>query len=1199
MKDKSKSILKKMITSLMVVVTVLTTIFANGTTAFASSLVLDERTEYSYTGTSPITGTTITHSMFVLKIDGKKVFCVEPGVPANSGEGYVGESYINSKKDLLSKIAYYGYTATDQTHYDYAVTQVMIWEQLGDQYQSSTIPNYQARKAEIMVLVNKHSTLPSWNGQVVNLGIGESLTLTDSNGVLSDMILESNNTSAAVKQDGNKLTITPGSDFKDGTITFNKFPSSAVGTSIIYKKPNEQSMVEFHLESSVKATITVKEQMGKVTLTKTGEESGTTMFNQNYSLKGAVYGIYSEDGTKVTTITTDENGKATSSSIKLGKYYALEEKAPAGFVLNTNKIHFELVYAGQTVEITTTSISQEEQEQKGSATLIKEDSKTGATPQGAASLDGAVYELRHTSTDEVVETITTKNGKATVTNLYLDDYYWVEVEAPEGYLIDEEEHHFKLEYAGQTVETAVHSTTVKEVVITGGFDLVKFGNYDWKTTLASLLNTKEIKPLEGVEFSVYSDTTGKLVQKGVTDSQGYLKFEDLPYDIYTVKETKTPEGYEAAKDFKVTIREQNDTFHYAVENKVIEEKLKVVKVDAETGNTIPRADAGFQIKSLQTGELVTMPKLNEDGMTDTFYTNDEGYILTSERLSYGEYELIEVQAPEGYVLAKEPVTFKVDGSNNGMVEICFEDMSQKGIVNFTKTAQTPVAVTTTESDYGTVYEFVYDYEPIAGVTYRIEAVEDIVTNDGTVRAKKGEVVATLTTDENGEWQSPELYLGKYQTVEAAAPNGYILDTTPIPFELKYAGQAVELTSTSLTATNDFQSLDIQLFKDEESISAWNNNQPEIETIKGNQKVFGIFTREAQTVTDEIQVPANALVGYQTVIDGVAAFELQLPQGKYYLKEIDAGKTHVASDVEYDFEFIAENNYATYPINIYGDTVAYGNETLLRIARTPILNTLHFNEFSIKKVNEQAVFDKESGITFNYDTLGTGAIFTLEDETGEVIQEVKIDKDGIGTFSNVPVGTFYLKEKATSSDNYVLSDAVICIESTKEGIKAYDDNNAVLGEQVADTEETVILFEVKNHLAKGTAELTKKDVSTGELLPDTGVRILDEDKNIIGEGRTDENGVFIFEQLPKGIYYFQEFDAPNGYELDETPIQFEIKEDGEVVKCEMTNKKITPTVTTASPKTGDTTNIAIMILGLAVSATALGVLYFRRKKTKAE
>lgn len=173
----------------------------------------------------------------------------------------------------------------------------------------------------------------------------------------------------------------------------------------------------------------------------------------------------------------------------------------------------------------------------------------------------------------------------------------------------------------------MHQTTVKEKVITGSFDLLKFGNYDWQKNLRnSFSKTKKTKPLEKVEFSVFSDTTGKLVQKGLTDKEGYLRFKNLPYDTYTVKETKTPEGYQPIEAFKVTIKEQNETHHYALENKVIEEKLKVVKVDAETGKTIPRSGAGFQIKNLQTGKLVTMSKPNEEGKTDTFYTNEKGYL---------------------------------------------------------------------------------------------------------------------------------------------------------------------------------------------------------------------------------------------------------------------------------------------------------------------------------------------------------------------------------------------------------------------------------------------------------------------------------------------------------------------------------------------------------------------------------------------
>ncbi|MBU5583567.1 prealbumin-like fold domain-containing protein, partial [Enterococcus sp. S181_ASV_20] len=104
-------------------------------------------------------------------------------------------------------------------------------------------------------------------------------------------------------------------------------------------------------------------------------------------------------------------------------------------------------------------------------------------------------------------------------------------------------------------------------------------------------------------------------------------------------------------------------------NKVIEEKLKVIKVDEETGKAISRAKAGFKIKNKQTNKFVEMPNLNEEGITDTFFTNDKGFLILSEMLSYGNYELVEVKAPEGYILAKDPMPFKVDGSHLSLIHI--------------------------------------------------------------------------------------------------------------------------------------------------------------------------------------------------------------------------------------------------------------------------------------------------------------------------------------------------------------------------------------------------------------------------------------------------------------------------------------------------------------------------------------------------
>lgn len=235
MKIKFK-FLKKAISFMMILATMVGTLFASSAPVFASDLVLDGGTAYSYTGVSGITGKTLTHSpLYRMVMDGKRVFCIESGIMTNTGGGYVPEEYVDAKKDILSKIAYYGYTSTSRSDYDYVVTQVMIWEELGDQYISSTIPSYHERKAEIMAQVNKHDTLPSFTNQTINATAGQTTVLKDTNGVLADMSFTSNTTNASISVDGNSILITPKADSKDGKLSFQKVPNKEVGTSIVYR----------------------------------------------------------------------------------------------------------------------------------------------------------------------------------------------------------------------------------------------------------------------------------------------------------------------------------------------------------------------------------------------------------------------------------------------------------------------------------------------------------------------------------------------------------------------------------------------------------------------------------------------------------------------------------------------------------------------------------------------------------------------------------------------------------------------------------------------------------------------------------------------------------------------------------------------------------------------------------------------------
>ncbi|MBC6314067.1 SpaA isopeptide-forming pilin-related protein [Listeria grandensis] len=736
-------------------------------TVFAEELNLDTRTGYDYTGINP-NGETITDTNLErMKLDGFDVFCIEHGKYATGGDNYSSATYNGNQKDLLSKIAYFGFANTSQSNYDYAVTQVMIWETLGDTYQSSTIPNYAKRKGEIMNLINHYNTNPSFADKSYTVNVGETLVVEDNNAVLTDMQLASIPKNLKVEKDGNKLKITATSNSESGIVSLQKVTNNKVGTSIIYTKPDRQSLAKFQLEdkgessfsvevrhrgdlevmkidedtkqplanakikfqygsttkevmtgkdgiarienilegtevivseisapngyvnkgellsaiikpnSCVTLTLNNKEQLGTINVIKTGEEFGATMPSSFYSLENATFGVFNDKDVRVGTIQTDESGHGALSNLKLGNYYLMEEKAPIGFKISNVKIPFTLVYAGQAVELTTASVTVTNEEHKGIAVLMKEDRVTGAIPQGAATLDGAIYELHRVTDDALLDSVIIENGRAQVENLILDNYYWVEKQAPVGYQLDTEKHVFTLTYAGEKVETAVQETIVKEDVILGGFDIIKFGNYDWKNSLIQYLKGENppILPLENVEFTVISKTINEIVQVGVTDNEGYISFKDLPYDTYTVKETVTPEGYKVSNDFEVTISEHGQTHHYAVENRVIEERLKVVKYDLATGETIPRAGAGFQIRNVATGELVQLPNVDADGFTDTFYTNGEGFLQLSKALGYGNYELSEVQAPTGYQLSSEKVTFTVDGSHGGLIVIRFGDQA--------------------------------------------------------------------------------------------------------------------------------------------------------------------------------------------------------------------------------------------------------------------------------------------------------------------------------------------------------------------------------------------------------------------------------------------------------------------------------------------------------------------------------------------
>lgn len=675
---------------------------------------------------------------------------------------------------------------------------------------------------------------------------------------------------------------------------------------------------------------------------------------------------------------------------------------------------------------------------------------------------------------------------------------------------------------------------------------------------------------------------------------------NLQYNIANAGDVGTSFVYNKPSEQKVATFKLSNAGSFQLNVKVnLNGNVKLKKVDEDTGQPVPN----------------TKMKFEYNGQSKDIITDTNGLAQINDLKAGMKVKIIEVTANNGFVNKGESKEITIEP--NKTIEVVFGNNAQQVLLHLKKTGQKASSVATTDSDYGQLHEIIFDYVPLAGVTLTIKAREDIKVGN-YVHAKKGSIVATGQTYKNGELMDmPKLYLGKYEAIETAAPSGYLINTTPLPFEFTYEGQNVELVSQSIEAKNDFQQLKITLHKNEEQIQEWKENKPIIEEIKANGKIFGLFTNQEFTMTDKTMLPVDSLLGFGTVTDGELTFPTQqLMEGKYYIQELYAGENHDIDTSHHEFEFTAADHESEKGVDIYAFKENPEDES------TPLLNKLHFNQFSLKKVNEEATLKEKNGYDFTFTGNGKGAIFTLKNKEKKVIQTVTVDEQSLATFTNIPVGTFYLKEKRPASEQYVLSSETYQIVSSLKGVQAYDSKGNLLGEILNEEQqeeninkpstnetttieepqadqEPLLLLEIKNHLVKGIAVLTKTDVSNGKELPDTSVRILDKDKKIIIEGKTDSQGHFSFENLPRGVYYFQEFEVPTGYQIDETPIKFEILEDGEIVKCTMTNEMIPSkketSVTGSLPQTGEVISIAGVILGSALLDSVAGYYFYNKRK----
>ena len=752
---------------------------------------------------------------------------------------------------------------------------------------------------------------------------------------------------------------------------------------------------------------------------------------------------------------------------------------------------------------------------KFNVTVTKSDVETG-TEQGDASLAGAVYGIY--KGEELIDTYATDNNGQFTTEYYVcgDDWTIREISPSEGYLLDPTIHKVGAEPELYTVEYNSTANDVNEQVIKGNIAIIKHTD-DGETQIET--------PEVGATFEVYLKSAGSFENAKETerdvltcDENGFAQTKDMPYGIYTVHQTSGWDGRELMKDFDVFISADGQTYRFLINNANFESYIKIVKKDAETGNTIPYAGAGFQLYD-PNGNLITMTFTYPEVTTiDTFYTTADRYLITPQTLEYGKgYSLVEVQAPYGYVLDSEPVYFDVEQSDSTeesgitVIEVVRSNLAQKGTITVSKSGE----VFSSVSENNGLYQPIFAVSGLEGAVYEITAAEDIYTLDGTLRASKGEVVDTVTTGADGTAKSKELYLGKYEVKEITAPFGMVLNDEIHSVELVYAGQNMAVTETATSFYNERQRVGIDLTKSLEVDKNYGiDNNGEIFDV-----TFGLYAEKDIVAADGTVIPADGLIEIISFDEnGYGKAATDLPFGSYYVKEISTNSAYIISDQKYPvtFEYQGQDTATVHITANDGEAIE---------------NKLIYGSVSGKKSDED-------GKALGGAVIGIFKAGTEEFTKENAIQTTTSKDDGSFSFAKVPYGTWIIRE-IESPKGFVLSEEEIAVTIGKV--------------------DEVVEIELINYFIKGSIELTKVDKdypdnklsgAVFEVFADTnGNGEFDKDDELLGEMTELDGGIYQMKELRYGKYFVREKAAPTGFVLDENVYTVSIEENGKTYVVE--------------------------------------------------
>lgn len=888
--------------------------------------------------------------------------------------------------------------------------------------------------------------------------------------------------------------------------------------------PGQTSSVSF---SNILKKFTV--EMEKVD-SATGEAQGDA------TLDGAVYGMFKGE-TLLDTYTTANGGKFTTKEYPCGPDYSIREISPSeGYLLDETVYPVGAEPGNFTLENNSIPMTATEDVILGSIAITKhtdqpaipdqeepvpqlevpteESNPAESAPAEEPAENTSIEEAPASSSSEIPESTPVPEDEAASSSQPEES---AESEAP-------------AEPAGEPSsesspapesepEPAPSASTVPQLVPAVASLASKASVLPLSTTSSS--DEVQIEqPEEGAEFQVYLASAGsyenaKETERDllITDSYGFARSKDLPYGLYVVHQTAGAEGQKFVPDFSVFISEHDKTYYYILNNPTFTSLIRFEKKDLESGKIIPLAGTAVKIRNTDTGEWVVQ-HLNYPSPVDidTFVTDSTGTLMLPEPLGFGNYELVEQQSPWGYVFDGEPVPFVVDGTQD-VITVEKYNIAQKGTITVSKEGE----VFSHVAEAGGLYQPQYEVQGQPGAVYDITALEDIVTPDGTVHLKAGELAATLTTGDDGTATSEPLYLGRYQILERTAPDGMVIDPEPKEITLSYAGQEVEITSADIGFYNERQKVEISLQKLLE--------QDETFSIGMNEEwkniTFGLFAAEELTAADGTSIPADGLMETIGVDEnGNAVFKTDVPCGaSLYVKEIGTDEHYILSGEKYSVVF----EYAGQDVAKVQIQVNDGEA---------IENTLKRGKVSGWKVDQDGfeLAGAKIGL-FRFDET------EFTEETALMVTES--NEIGYFEFDKVPVGNWLVREIAPPAA-FVLTEETFPVEITEDG--------------------QTIEIRIENQIIKGIAETTKVDAGFPENKLSGAVFEIyaDVDNNgefdaeidqLVGEMTETEPGLYQMKDLVYGNYFLHEKESPEFFQRDENYYPFSITENEAVVRIE--------------------------------------------------